>query len=196
MTCNPTLAGEHGYIIFAADYFTKWAEAMPTLNNSGETTALFFFNHVVSHFGVPQAIVIDYGSHFCNHMMVEFTVGVQFRAILPIQCEISSLKLGIDLLPDTSEEEVRFLELIHLDETRRDAALANDAHKKRIKVQYDRNVKPRIFSEGDLVLLCDQEADNLGEGKFEPMWMGPYIVKRVLEKSAYELVDYDGIPLS
>jgi hypothetical protein len=28
------------------------------------------------------------------------------------------------------------------------------------------------------------------------MWQGPYIVKRVLEKRAYELVDYDGIPLS
>ena len=50
--------------------------------------------------------------------------------ILPIQCEISSLKLAIDLLPDTSEEEACFLELIHLDETRRDAALANEAHKK------------------------------------------------------------------
>lgn len=28
------------------------------------------------------------------------------------------------------------------------------------------------------------------------MWMGPYIVKHVLAKGAYELVDYDGIPLS
>jgi hypothetical protein len=28
------------------------------------------------------------------------------------------------------------------------------------------------------------------------MWQGPYIVRRVLEKGAYELVDYDGIPLS
>ena len=55
------------------------------------------------------------------------------EAILPIQCEISSLKHAIDLLPDTSEEEACFLELIHLDETHRDAALANNAHKKHIK---------------------------------------------------------------
>ena len=118
------------------------------------------------------------------------------EAILPIQCEISSLKLAIDLLPDTSEEEASFLELIHLDETCRDFALANEAHKKRIKLQYDRNVKPRIFSEGDLVLLYDQEANKIGAGKFEPMSMGPYIFKHVLEKGAYKLVDYDGIPLS
>jgi hypothetical protein len=36
----------------------------------------------------------------------------------------------------------------------------------------------------------------LGARKFEPMWRGPYIVHQVLEKGAYELVDYDGIPLS
>jgi hypothetical protein len=36
----------------------------------------------------------------------------------------------------------------------------------------------------------------LGVGKFEAMWQGPYIVRRVLEKGDYELVDYDGIPLS
>lgn len=50
--------------------------------------------------------------------------------------------------------------------------------------------------ERDLVFLYDQEANKLGAGKFEPLWMGPYIVKRVLAKSAYDLVDYDGIPLS
>jgi len=27
------------------------------------------------------------------------------------------------------------------------------------------------------------------------MWHGPYIDNRVLEKGAYELFDYDGIPL-
>jgi hypothetical protein len=36
----------------------------------------------------------------------------------------------------------------------------------------------------------------LGAGKFEPMWRGPYIVRQFLEKGAYELVNYDGIPLS
>eukprot|EP00253_Pinus_taeda_P028482 PITA_28482 len=118
------------------------------------------------------------------------------EAVLPIQCEISSLKLAIDQLPKTSEEEARFLELIHLDETYRDPMLANEAHKKCVKAQYDKNVKPRVFSEGDLVLLYDEDSDKLGAGKFEPLWMGPYIVKRVLTKGAYELVNYDGIQLS
>jgi len=99
------------------------------------------------------------------------------EAILPIQCKISSLKLAINLLRETSEEEARFFELIHLDETHRDAALANEAHKKRVKVQFDKNLKPHVFLEGDLVLLYDQDSDKLGAGKFKPLWMDPYIVK-------------------
>ena len=46
---------------------------MPTMNSSGETAALFFFNHVVAWFGVPQAIVTDHGLNFRNHMMTELT---------------------------------------------------------------------------------------------------------------------------
>jgi hypothetical protein len=49
-----------------------------------------------------------------------------------------------------------------------------------------------------LVLLYDQDRDILGacyEDKFEPLWHGPYIFKRVLEKGSYELVNYDVVPL-
>lgn len=112
------------------------------------------------------------------------------EAVFPIKCEIPSLRLTVELLPHTSEEEQRLLHLSHLDEIRRDAALANESHKKRIKTRYDRNVKPRTFSEGDLVLVYDQDKDALGAGKFEPLWYGPYIVSKVLEKGAYELVDH------
>jgi hypothetical protein len=51
---------------------------------------------------------------------------------------------------------------------------------------------PRVFSEGDLVLVYDQDKDALGAGKFNPLWHGPYIVRHVLEKGAYKLVDYEG----
>ena len=50
MTCNPHLAWGHAYIIVVIDYFTKWAEAMPTLAADGKTVAQFIFNHVISWF--------------------------------------------------------------------------------------------------------------------------------------------------
>ena len=83
----------------------------------------------------------------------------------------------------------------NLDETRRDAALANEAHKKHVKVQYDKSVQPHAFNEGDLVLTYDKRYNKLGKGKFKSMWYGPFVISKVLEKGAYELVDYDGIPL-
>jgi hypothetical protein len=45
------------------------------------------------------------------------------EAILPIECEIPSLKLSIELLPNTSTKEEHLLYIMQLDEIRRDATL-------------------------------------------------------------------------
>ena len=109
-----------------------------------------------------------------------------------IECEIPSLKIYIHVLPDTTEFEERLLHLEHLDEQHRDALTTNQAHKNRVKSQYDKLVKPRVFSEGEFVLLWDQDKEPLGAGKFKAMWLGPYVLSKVLSKGAYELIDYDG----
>jgi hypothetical protein len=55
---------------------------------------------------------------------------------------------------------------------------------------------PRVFSEGDLVLVYDQDKATLGEGKFNPLWHGPFIVRHALWKGAYELEYFEGNVLS
>jgi hypothetical protein len=102
----------------------------------------------------------------------------------------------VELLPDTTPLEEHLLYLEQLDEQHRDATLANEAHKQHVKCQYDRSIHPRFFSEGDLVLVYDQDKYPLGAGKFKPMWFRPFIVKKVLEKGAYQLVDFEGNALS
>jgi hypothetical protein len=114
------------------------------------------------------------------------------EAIFPIECEIPSLKLAVQLLPKTSTLEERIVELEKLDETLRDVATTNKAHKHCVKTQYDKLVHLRIFSEGDLVLVYDYTNDTVGADKFVTMWHGPYIVKCVLSKGSYELQDYEG----
>ena len=74
--------------------------------------------------------------------------------------------------------------------------MALEVNKHRVKVQYDKYVHLRKFSEGDLVLFWDQAKEPLGARKFNPMWHGPYMVKCVLKKGAYELVNYEGIALA
>ena len=99
------------------------------------------------------------------------------EATLPVECEIPSLKLSVELFPDTSPEEECLLYLEWLDETCRLAALIIEAQKKWVKAHFDHSVSPRSFFEGDLVLLYDQAHDKLGARKLQPMWHGPYIVK-------------------
>ena len=111
------------------------------------------------------------------------------EATLPIECEIHSLKLIIQLLPNTTTEEECFIYLNNLDETHRDATLSNEVHKRWIKTQYDRFVQPNVFNEGELDLTYDEKQDKLGGKKIESMLHGPYIVSHVLEKGS------DGIPL-
>ena len=114
------------------------------------------------------------------------------EAITPIECEISSLRISIHVLLDTTELEDHILHLEHLDEQRRDALTTNQAHKNRVKIQYGKSVKPWIFSEGELVLLWDQDKEPLGAGKFRSMWLGPYVVSKLLKKGTDELIDVDG----
>ena len=53
-----------------------------------------------------------------------------------------------------------------------------------------------VFAKFELVLVYDQDHDTLGENKFEPLWHGPYIIKCVLKRGAYDIVYYDGNHLS
>ena len=100
------------------------------------------------------------------------------EAILPIECQILSLKLAVQLLPDTSPLEER---LVYL-EQRRDVALANEAYKHKVKCQYDRSVRPWIFSEGDLVLVYDQDKDPPGGRQIQTHVVRAFHHKRGIKK--------------
>jgi hypothetical protein len=76
--CNPTLTGGHHHIIMAIDYFTKWAEAMPTMKSNGKTATFFVFNQITAQFDIPSDIVTDHGSHFQNEMIEELASKLGF----------------------------------------------------------------------------------------------------------------------
>jgi hypothetical protein len=78
MTCNPPSNNGHKYIVVVVIYFTKWAEAMPTFNNTADIVVRFFFNHVISCFGVPLQLVSDHGKHFENEIFVELSSWLGF----------------------------------------------------------------------------------------------------------------------
>ena len=114
------------------------------------------------------------------------------ESVLPIEFQIPSLRLTVELLPNTSPLEERLLQLKKTIEDCRASLQAIEAAKTWSKAHYDSHVHPCTFSEGDMVLVYDQVNDKLGKGKFESMWYGPYVVHHFLRKGAYILVDSDG----
>ena len=81
MTCNLASDGGHKYIIVVVDYFTKWAEEMPTFKVDRETTTFFVFNQIITQFNIPKVIFNDHGSHFQNSMMTELTTMLGYKNI-------------------------------------------------------------------------------------------------------------------
>ena len=79
MDCNLASAGGHHHIIVVVDYFTKWAEAMPTVKSDGETAAHFVFNQIITRFGILKELVTGHGSHFHNRMMEELASKLGYK---------------------------------------------------------------------------------------------------------------------
>ena len=56
------------------------------------------------------------------------------ESVLPVECEIPSLKQAIELLPGTSPLEEHLVHLEQLDGQRQDALVALEVNKRRVKV--------------------------------------------------------------
>ena len=56
------------------------------------------------------------------------------ESVLLVECEIPSLKLAIEILPNSSTLEERVVHLEHIDELRRDSLVALEVNKHHVKV--------------------------------------------------------------
>jgi len=63
---------------------------------------------------------------------------------------------------------------------------------KRVKNTFDKKVRPRRFSEGDLVLKKVSQALKANRGKWAPNYEEPFVVKRAFSGGALMLTNMDG----
>ena len=75
---------------------------------------------------------------------------------------------------------------------KRDAITAIKTHKKCVKYQYEKYVHSDAFPEGDMVLVYEWDHDEIGYSELKLMLLGPYILRRVLNKGVDELEDIEG----
>ena len=114
---------------------------------------------------------------------------------LPMEITVESLRVQLqsELLPEDYRDWMLF-NIDDLDEVR---AMALDrllAQKRRVARAYNKRVKEKRFSIGDLVwktiLPVNQQDPEFG--KWAPNWEGPYLVTEVMSGNAYRLMDIDG----
>ena len=67
-----------------------------------------------------------------------FQLAYGLEAVLPIKCQIPFLQIVVELFLGTTAKEECLLYLNQLDETRLDAKVALETHKRWVKTQYDR----------------------------------------------------------
>ncbi|TYK19638.1 uncharacterized protein E5676_scaffold242G00250 [Cucumis melo var. makuwa] len=118
------------------------------------------------------------------------------EALLPLEKEIPSLRMAIQE-GLTTEDNARLClqELEALDEKRLEAQQALECYQARMSKAFDKQVRPRSFQVGDLVLAVRRPIimTRHTENKFTPKWDGPYIVKEVFTNGAYKIIDQDGL---
>ncbi|KAJ9189416.1 hypothetical protein P3X46_000712, partial [Hevea brasiliensis] len=115
------------------------------------------------------------------------------EAVSPIEVEIPSLRIlkesGID---ESQWIQSRLDQLNLLDEKRLAAACHGQLYQMRMARAFDKNVRPREFRPGDLVLKKVLSNQNDPRGKWSPTYEGPYVVKKAFSGGALILTHMDG----
>ena len=106
--------------------------------------------------------------------MTPFRMVYGLEAIVPMEFVIPSLRVAIQhKLTDVESSVYRQEQLLKLDEDIIQAAHMTEAIQRRRQAWMDRNLKHKMFSEGDWVLLYNNK---LGKrpGKLKLRYMGPF----------------------
>ncbi|XP_055822018.1 uncharacterized protein LOC129890500 [Solanum dulcamara] len=115
------------------------------------------------------------------------------EVVIPTEVEIPSLRIIQEVgLNDAEWIRSRIEQLMLIDEKRMDAVCHGQLYKNRMAKAFNKKVKPRQFTLGQLVLKKIFPHQGEAKGKFAPTWQGPYMVHRVLSGGAVILAEMDG----
>ena len=69
---HPPSFAQHGWILIATYYFTKWIEAIPTRQATDSVIIQFLETNILSLFGCPRNIITDNATAFKSKKMTKF----------------------------------------------------------------------------------------------------------------------------
>ena len=91
----------------------------------------------------------------------------------------------------------RIFALIELQQEREAVEEKAKMYRKEIKERFDRKIKENTFSCGDMVLRWGARKEQKGKhGKFYNLWIGHFIILKLLENNTFVLQTLEGEELS
>ena len=125
----------------------------------------------------------------------ELVYGVE--AQLPIHLTLPVYQLLREFDIEESALQNRVNQLVELDEIRRKAYDQNFKSQEKTKKTFDKSARQRDFRVGDTVVLWDKGKEKPGKhGKFDSLWLGPYVIRSVAGPNSFNLNHLDGDPLN
>ena len=94
-------------------------------------------------------------------------------------------------LTDSQSLKNRLTDLEELDERRRMAAQHIEAIHRRRKIIFDKRHKKRALQPGMMVMVQDGRKLEF-PGKFDAVWMGPYVLKKMFANNLLQLETFNG----
>nr|GEV48667.1 reverse transcriptase domain-containing protein [Tanacetum cinerariifolium] len=185
------------YILVAVDYLSKWVKvkALPT---NDARVVVKFLKSLFSIFGIPQEIISDRGTHFCNdqftRVMIKYGVthwlATAYHPQTSGQVEVSNhgLKRILESMTAGDHHKLQLNELSEL----RDQTYENSViYKERTKKLHNSKIKNHIFNVGDQVLLFNSRL-KIFFRKLITRWSGPFTITRVFPYGTIELSQPNG----
>jgi len=112
--------------------------------------------------------------------------------IFPIEFEIQTLRIALEIGLDLNEAQVNRLHQINeLDEIRLSALQHTTLIQQQREKWHDSLIKKNIFHEGDWALLYDSRFQDF-PGKLQTIWLGPYEINEVHDNGTLTLATIDG----
>lgn len=113
-------------------------------------------------------------------------------ATLPIEFEGEALRIAVSFrLTDMQSLRNMLIDLEKLDEKRRVAAQNIETIQRQRKITFDKRHKKMALQTSMMVMVQDARKLDF-PGKFDALWLGPYIVKKVFPNNSIQLETLNG----
>jgi len=119
------------------------------------------------------------------------------EVVFPIQLVLPVAKFLQEVDSEPNDFTRRILHLVELQQVREHLLEKTKLHQRRIKENFDMKVRVDIFKASDLVLKWDAVRQDKGKhGKFDALWIGPFIISHVQQNNTFILQNLEGDEIS